>query len=94
MPNPDGDIESIIRRIIREEIESAGAASQSEPVGIKRKLLYSVADVAALTGMSTQYVRNDIRSGHLAAAQPSGSKYLIEQENAAGYASWLATGRR
>ncbi|OII37099.1 hypothetical protein BIU98_16735 [Curtobacterium sp. MMLR14_010] len=93
MSAPDDGIESIIRRIVREEIDRAAAATLHGPAVDDRKLLYSVADVAAVTGMSAQYVRNDIRSGRLAAAQPSGSKYLIDRETASRYAIWLQAGR-
>lgn len=92
MSAPDG-IESIIRRIVGEEIDRAAAAPPSGPPVDYRKLLYSVTDVAAITGMSAQYVRNDIRSGQLRAAQPSGTKYLVDREIAARYAAWLAAGR-
>lgn len=92
MSAPDG-IESIIRRIMREEIDRAAAVSQSGPAVDERKLLYSVADVAAVTGLFTQYIRNDIRSGQLADTQPSGSKYLIGREAASRYALWLQAGR-
>lgn len=93
MSAPDGSIESIIRRIVREEIDRASAAPPSGPAVDERKLLYSVADVAAVTGMSAQYVRNDIRSGLLTASQPRGSKYLIDREIALAYAAWLRAGR-
>jgi excisionase family DNA binding protein len=63
------------------------------PAADDRKLLYSVADVAAATGMSAQYVRNDIRSGQLKASQPSGTKYLVDREIAVRYAAWLRSGR-
>lgn len=92
MSAPD-DIESVIRRIVRDEIDRAAAASPSGPPVDDRRLLYSVADVAAVTGMSAQYVRNDIRSGHLTASQPSGTKYLVGREIAARYAAWLRAGR-
>ncbi|MCS5513159.1 helix-turn-helix domain-containing protein [Curtobacterium flaccumfaciens pv. betae] len=92
MSAPDG-IESIIRQIVREEIDRAADGHQSVPAADERKLLYSVADVAAVTGMSAQYVRNDIRSGRLVATQPSGSKYLIAREAASRYAIWLQAGR-
>lgn len=92
MSAPDG-IESIIRRIVREEIDRAAAATLHGPVVDDRKLLYRIADVAALTGMSAQYVRNDIRGGRLTAAQPSESKYLVDRGIAARYAAWLAAGR-
>lgn len=90
---PEDSIESIIRRIVREEIDRAAAAMLHLPVVDDRKLLYSVADVAAMTGMSTQYVRNDIRSGLLRAAQPRGTKYLVDRELAVGYVAWLLAGR-
>ncbi|WP_412148732.1 hypothetical protein [Curtobacterium flaccumfaciens] len=93
MSGPEDGIESIIRRIVREEIERAAAASPSGPAVDERKLLYSVADVAAVTGMSAQYVRNDIRSGQLTASQPSGTKYLVDRKIAAKYAAWLRAGR-
>lgn len=92
MSAPDG-IESIIRRIVREEVERAAEAAPTRPAVDDRKLLYSVTDVAAVTGMSAQYVRNDIRSGQLAASQPSGSKYLVDREIAVRYAAWLRAGR-
>lgn len=92
MSAPDG-IESIIRQIVREEIDRAAAAQPPRPAVDDRKLLYSVADVAALTGMSAQYVRNDIRSGQLRASQPSGTKYLVDREVAVRYAAWLRAGR-
>ncbi|PYY38836.1 excisionase family DNA-binding protein [Curtobacterium sp. MCPF17_046] len=93
MSVPDGGIEGIVRRIVREEVERVYAASLARPAVEERKLLYSVTDIAAVTGMSAQYVRNDIRNGHLAATQPSGSKYLIDREAASQYASWLRAGR-
>jgi len=93
MSGPEDGIEAIIRRIVREEIERASASRSSRDEPDDRKLLYSVTDVAAVTGMSAQYVRNDIRSGQLAATQPSGSKYLIDRETASRYASWLRSGR-
>ncbi|PZE26237.1 helix-turn-helix domain-containing protein [Curtobacterium sp. MCLR17_042] len=89
----DGDLEHIIRRIVREEVERVATAPPSRPAVDDRKLLYSVADLAAATGMSAQYVRNDIRSGRLGASQPRGSKYLIDKEDAIGYAAWLRSGR-
>ncbi|MFZ6990430.1 hypothetical protein ACO0E1_00940 [Curtobacterium sp. RRHDQ66] len=92
MSAPDG-IERSIWRIVREEIDRAAAESPSGPRVDDRRLLYSVADVAAVTGMSTQYVRNDIRSGELAASQPSGTKYLVGREIAVRYAAWLRAGR-
>lgn len=92
MSAPDG-IESIIRRIVREEIDRAAAASPSGSPVDDRKLLYSVINVAANTGMSAQYVRNDIRSGQLTASQPSGTKYLVDREIAVRYAAWLRSGR-
>lgn len=92
MNAPDG-IESIIRRIVREEIDRAAAATLHGTPVDDRKLLYSVADVAAVTGMSAQYVRNDIRSGRLTASQPSGTKYVVGRETAIRYAAWLRAGR-
>jgi excisionase family DNA binding protein len=95
MSGSEGGIESIIRRIVREEFERSAAASPSPsvPAADDRKLLYSVADVAAATGMSAQYVRNVIRSGQLKASQPSGTKYLLDREIAVRYAAWLRSGR-
>ncbi|PZF61896.1 hypothetical protein DEJ33_15800 [Curtobacterium sp. MCPF17_047] len=93
MSVPEGGIESIIRRIVREEVERVAAASRSGPEADERKLLYSVADVAAVTGMSAQYVRNDIRSGDLSATQPNGTKWIVDREAASRYAAWLRAGR-
>ncbi|MCS5493130.1 helix-turn-helix domain-containing protein [Curtobacterium flaccumfaciens] len=86
-------IESIIRRIVREEIDRAAATTLHGSVVDDPKLLCSVAEVAAVTGMSAQYIRNDIRSGRLAATQPSGSKYLIDREAASRHAIRLQAGR-
>lgn len=93
MSGPEDGIESIIRRIVREEIKRASTATPTDPQVDDRMLLYSVADVAAVTGMSAQYVRNDIRSGQLTASQPSGTKYLIDRDIASHYAAWLRAGR-
>jgi hypothetical protein len=57
------------------------------------RLLYDVAALAAATGMSKQYTRNDIRDKHLAAGDLGGRKYLIEISEAQRYARWLASGR-
>lgn len=93
MSGPEDGIEAIIRRIVREEIERASASRSSRDEPDDRKLLYSVTDVAAITGMSAQYARNDIRSGQLAASQPNGTKWIIDRDEATRYASWLRAGR-
>lgn len=89
MSGPEDGIESVIRRIVREEVERAAAASPSRPAADERKLLYSVVDVAAVTGMSAQYVRNDIRAGALTASRLGKTKYVIDRDEVLRYAAWL-----
>lgn len=93
MLGSEGGIEGVVRRDIREELERAATANATSVDVDDRKLPYSVADVAAVTGMSAQYVRNDIRAGQVAAQQPSGTKWLVDREETTRYAAWLRAGR-
>ena len=93
MSGPEDSFEGIVRRIVREALERAATGRATSADVDDRKLLYSVADVAAVTGMSAQYVRNDIRAGHVAAQQPSGTKWLVDRQETTRYAAWLRAGR-
>ncbi|WP_156364335.1 hypothetical protein [Curtobacterium sp. Leaf261] len=97
------DIEHIIRTIVREELERALNPTSTDPITPPlspeqsvvddTRLVLDVSAVAALTGMSKQYIRNDIRDEHLAAGRLHGKKFVIERLEALRYAKWLAAGR-
>ncbi|WP_097180710.1 hypothetical protein [Curtobacterium sp. 314Chir4.1] len=96
------DIETIIRRIVREELgrffdrhpDGAETESAPEPAsGDTARMLWDVAGVAELTGLSRQYIRNDIRDEKLDAGRLHGKKFVIDSREALRYAEWLAADR-
>lgn len=57
------DIESIIRRVVREELERARGVSTSE--GAEGKQAYTVQSMSEAYEVSVSYIRNDIATGRL-----------------------------
>lgn len=64
------------------------------PVLPQDRLLYSTQTLASAISKSAQYVRDDIRDGHLIGRRANEkSSYLIAAAEAERYARWLADGR-
>lgn len=95
MSTADNDIESIIRRIVREELQRVlrSDATRSSHTAVDERMLFDVAGLAEAVGMSRQYVRNDIAAGRLVATKSGRSKFVIDNQEARRYANWLSAGR-
>jgi hypothetical protein len=66
----------------------------TDAAALPQRLLYSTQSLAAAISKSPQYVRDDIRDGHLIGRRENErSSYLIAPAEAERYARWLAAGR-
>lgn len=74
--------------------DTSTTAAQAPVLPPEQRLLYSTQSLASAIARSPQYVRNDIRDGHLIGRRANEkSSYLIERVEAERYARWLAAGR-
>ncbi|WIA96451.1 hypothetical protein [Curtobacterium sp. MCBA15_004] len=74
--------------------DNIAAAEAAAPVLPQGRLLYTTRTLAEAIDRSTQYVRTDVRNGHLVGKRENEkSSYFFTPEEAERYARWLASGR-